>query len=112
MISQDKHINASLNQALSEVSDDPIVSDLWWISLNSAPAEIQNPIFITPTPEKLDEWIQTMTTQNVSGFVFVTLDAKIVSDTNLLLEDHFLVTESTNRVGDLLVLSIDIKEKW
>jgi len=111
VISQDKQTNYSLNQVLVGAPERYIVSDLWWISLNGAPAEIKKPIFITPAPERLDKWVETVAIQGVEEFIFVTLDAEFVSDTNLLLDDHSLVTETVERIGYIFVISINVKEK-
>jgi hypothetical protein len=69
----DKQINARLNQALVDVPETVIATDLYWLPLNAAPIDPPKPIFVAETPQRLAAWTAQAHRQGVSALALVTL---------------------------------------
>jgi multisubunit Na+/H+ antiporter MnhB subunit len=108
-LQHDKQINARLNQALADVPETLIATDLYWLPLNAAPMAEPKPIFIGMTPQRLAEWTGRAHQQGVSTFALVTLDPGRLEQVSDRLTDLQLERVSQERIENLHLLRVQVR---
>jgi hypothetical protein len=54
-------------------SDEPIITDLWWLPTTLAPLFLSKAMSCVYTSAELAEWVRLAAAQEISGFTFVSL---------------------------------------
>lgn len=109
LLYHDKHLNASLNQALRKLPTPYLVSDLWWIPLDTAPIYPQKAIFVANTPEKLKEWVELAAAHQVRQFSVITLNEHLLGQVQQILTDSKLVVIEARQMRNLLLFQVAIE---
>jgi hypothetical protein len=111
-IHKDQGINARLNQAILTTPEENIVSDLWWLLLNTAPIHPQKTLFAGQTPKAIAAWVDRAAEQGVQEFDLVTLNYGLPKALNQhLLRAEFTILELI-QVDNLLIFRISLGDRY
>jgi hypothetical protein len=111
VIRSDKQVHVALNEAIVQVPEQVIVSDLWWMPLTVAPVYQQKAIFIAPSPEKVKDWVELAATKQVTSFAIITLDKDLPNKVAELSERYRLKLIEGYRLHGIKLLRVVIEAK-
>jgi hypothetical protein len=104
----DKQINKQLNEIIL-ATDQPVVSDIWWLRLNAAPIAAAKEIYLVDKPESVTKWVDLAASHSIGEFTFITLNRNPSNLLLHLLEDNKVVIVKSDRFGDFSVLRLQIE---
>jgi hypothetical protein len=108
-IYREKQTNVALYQALTALPESNVVTDLWWMPLNTAPLAAQKAVFVAATPQRLHEWVQLAAASQVRQFCLVTLDDAFVRQAAQIPGGPQLTIVAVRRVSNILVMQLVIE---
>lgn len=109
-IRHDRQINAALNEIIAAAPSRHVVSDLWWLSLNTSPFDPQKTIFFTP-PEKLADWVDLASANQVQQFILVTLNPALLQEASQKWGLRPLDVLEVHHLENLLILHVAVEDK-
>jgi hypothetical protein len=108
-VRHDKQISLYLNQLIAETPEQHVVSDLWWLPIDTAPIHGKKALFVAPTPERLGHWVELAAASQVQQFCLVTLDGTLLEDVTQHLDRYTLRVVESRRLENLLVFHVAIE---
>jgi len=107
-IRADKDFTATLNQTILASSEQHILSDIWWLSMNAAPILDQKPIYVANSPEKLAQWIDAAVENGVWEFTLVTFSANLPAEISDSSSTYGLYVDHIQKIGLIIFYTIVI----
>lgn len=108
-IRQDKQFSAALNEAIVQIPEQHVLTDVWWIPLNAAPVHTEKAIYTTSTPEKLKEWIELAAANRIEHFSLVTFGSALLDDVAPILNEYGLRIVEIQSIGPVLLYRLVIE---
>lgn len=102
----DKDFTSAFNQTVLASPEQHILSDIWWLPLNAAPILDRKAIYVSNSPEKLADWIDSAVENEVWEFTLVTFSKNLTSEISDKSESYGLYIDSVQTVGFLTIYRI------
>lgn len=109
-IRNDREINAALDQAILELPEDHILTDLWWLTLNAAPIYQEKEIYTIKSPSEGGKWISLANKQGMRSFSLVTLDHALPAHINSTTQAAEIEIVELIQVQDLLIYRLELDQ--
>lgn len=109
VIQHDKQLGAARNLALVEMPERYVVSDLWWLPLDTAPTYPQKAIFVAVTPDQFANWVSVAAARQVRQFALVTMNDAWLDNLAPNLDRRRLSVIEFRRAGGVLIYRVGIE---
>jgi hypothetical protein len=108
ILHHDKQINAEINRKLVESREKAVVTDLWWLPFNAAPIYYQKEFYISPSPDRIADWVEIGIEKKVSQFILVTLDPNLPDKLTQYVPQNVVGIAGIDRVENVLIYHVFI----
>jgi hypothetical protein len=108
-IRADKVLAAAWNQEIASLSEDVIVSDVWWLPLNNTPGHYEKPVFAVGDAAQFDRWVDDLLTTDVGTFCLVTFNDDLVYKVLSSQGQTLLRPARWISIGDLKFIAVQVR---
>ncbi|MBN1146144.1 MAG: hypothetical protein JXA78_02730 [Anaerolineales bacterium] len=105
----DKQVNAALNQALLDIPERHILTDLWWLLPNAAPLQPRKALYSAAQPWELAAWVERAASQGVRQFGLVSLDHGLPAALKASLPGYQLTILELKTAGNVLIFRMALQ---